>query len=255
MGPGSCFSVIVTRSESGRGPLTTLLQARGARVVHWPTVRHESPEDPAPFHRALENIDAYDWIVFTSPRAVKAVIQQRFSPPKRIQVAAVGGATSEALAGVGWPTHLVPENGTGKSLVEAFERLHTSRGRVFFPASSIARPTVRQGLETLGFQVDQVVAYRTIEAGLDRQTCLTAVRENCPDIITFASPSAVEALHQVFGTSDFNRILAGTPAVAIGPVTAEALDNLGCPPVAIAQPHTLSGLADAVVETVDRLKN
>ncbi len=249
------MTVVVTRSEAGDGPLTSMLEDRGARVLRWPTVRHEPPIDSAPLERQLGRLEEFDWIVFSSPRTVEAVIRRQPVLPPALRVAAVGASTSASLEAAGWPVDLVPDAFTAEALVEAFRRMRCPEARVLFPASNIARSTIRKGLRVLGLEVDQVVAYRTVEAGLDRQACLMQVDQYHPDVVTFASPSAAEALHRAFGAEHFDRILAGAPAIAIGPVTAHTLEALGCPPAGIAQKHTLSGLVDAVETTVDRLKN
>ena len=254
MGSGARMTVVVTRSEAGDGPLTSMLEDRGARVLHWPTVRHDAPIDPSPLEYALTKLENYSWIVFGSPRTVAAVLRRQPVLPPALRVAAVGASTSASLEAAGWPVHLVPNAFTAEALVEAFGRAHCSEARVLFPAGDIARPTINQGLVGAGFRVDQVVAYSTVEVELDRQTCLTQVDQCQPGVVTFASPSAARSLHRTLGAEHFNRVLTAAPAIAIGPVTARALEEIGCPPAGIAHKHTLSGLVDAVETTVDRLQ-
>ena len=255
MKAGKRLTVVVTRCEAGEGPLTSMLEDRGFNVVHWPTIRFEAPVDPLPLEQALNGLKDYSWIVFSSPRSVEAVVSRRPDLPAGPQVAAIGASTAAALDQAGWPVHLTPEAFTADALVEAFGNHDCSAVPVLFPASDIARSTINRGLVALGFKVHQVVAYRTVEVKLDRQICLDDVDRHRPNFVTFASPSAAVALHRALGVEDFQRVLIGAPAVAVGPVTAQALEELGCPPAEVAPIQTLSGLVDAVEKAADRMEN
>lgn len=248
---GRGVGVVVTRDEPGDGPLTTLLADRGFRVFHWPTIRTAPPEDPAPLDAALADLDAFDWAVFTSPRAADAVAG--LEAPPALRVAAVGEATAAALADVGWVADLVPETQTGEALVIALGEAGAGDGdRVFFPASAIARDTVPDGLERLGAEVTQVVAYRTEPAPLDVASCRTALESGAVEVLTFTSPSTVQNLQAGLGPRLFALAVRRTRAVAIGPTTAEAVRATGFDDVVVAEPHSLEGLAARVAEVAGR---
>lgn len=241
--------IVVTRAEDEDGPLTALLTGRGARVLHWGSIEFASPEDPAPFHEALEGVGDYDWIVFSSPRAVAAVLARIPDPPRGPRVAAVGTATARSLEEGGWPVHRLPEANRGRALVEAFRREGDAGGaRILFPASEIARDVIPRGLEELGGRVLRVTAYRTVPAPLDRERCRREVERGEVDVLTFASPSAAKNLEGALGPALTSRLKEGLPAAAIGPTTGGALEEAGWRRVVVAEPHTLAGLARAALE-------
>ncbi len=244
---GRC--VVVTRAEPPDGPLATLLEARGATVRHWPVVEILPPEDSGPLDAALAQLDDYDWIVFSSARAVAAVTQALDVPPTRTRVAVVGESTADMLRLEGWPVHLTASEFGADGLVAEFSARDLLRNkRVLYPAASIARSTLPEGLGRLGAQVDRVVAYRTVRASLDgSQTDSRSLHA-----VTFTSPSAVVGLHKAIGGPAFDRVFQGIPAVAIGPTTAEALLQLGVSPAAVADPFTLEGVVDAVVGVLNQ---
>lgn len=238
--------VIVTRPEGVEGPLTRLLSERGARVLNWPVVAIESLQHPAALEEALKNLPSYDWIVFTSPRAVAAVTARRPPPKGRPQVAAVGESTAGKLADAGWRADLVPSDGCGEALVREFERIDCAGLKVLFPASQIARDTVPEGLEALGARVDRVIAYQSVPAPLDRSACLAVLDSAELPVVTFASPGSVDGLKSALGAAAYRRLMATSRVVAIGPTTAQALKESGFIAVTIANAHTLAGLASAV---------
>ena len=94
------IGVAVTREEPVGGPLGLRLAERGARVHLWPTVRSVPPSDPAPLADALARLDAFDWIVCTSARAVEALPVVTSPPAPRL--AAVGRGTARAARARGW---------------------------------------------------------------------------------------------------------------------------------------------------------
>ena len=254
-GVGAGVGVVVTRDEGDDGRLTTLLADRGFRVLHWPTIRTAPPEDPGPLQSALSALEDYDWAVFTSTRAAEAVAGAE--PPAALRVAVVGEATAAALADVGWVVDLVAEPGTGEALVVAMAEAGVGEGhRVLFPASAIALETVPEGLARLGAAVDRVTAYRTEAAPLDVAVCRAALESGAAAVLTFTSPSTVENLEAALGPDTFELAVRRARAVAIGPTTARAVRDAGFGDVAVAEPHSLEGLADRVadVATRDRLE-
>ncbi len=235
--------VVVTRAESADGPLSRELRNRGLAVLVWPAVKVSST-DPEPLRAQLKAIGSFDWIVFTSRHAVAAVLAERPEPPAGVRVAAIGAATAQVLTQRGWPVDLKPDEPSAAGLVAAFAAAGPARAprRILFPASSRALPTLATGLRALGAEVMQVEAYRTEAAPLDVAGCRAWIERDGIAAVTFASPSAVEELAQALGEADFGRLLAQSPAVAIGRTTARALSARGHEPV-VASAATLAGLA------------
>jgi len=221
-------------------------------VVHWPMLTICEPDDPVPLRDALSNLDRYDWIVFSSARAVDAVFDfEGLLPlrcPEELQVAAVGRATATIVAARGWPVHLVPDTFSGESLVDLFREHGLPEGTVIlFPASALARETVPEGLRELGASIDFVIAYEVGSTTITADACLAEAEAGGIDAITFASPSAVTGLRELFGADSFDMLLKETRTAVIGVTTSRALEQTGHTPDAVADPSTLEGLARAVV--------
>ncbi|MER3449916.1 MAG: HemD protein, partial [Chloroflexota bacterium] len=64
-------AVVVTRGREQAGELARRLEALGATVYMFPTIRFEPPEDTSPLDRAVAELDRFDWVVFTSPNGVR----------------------------------------------------------------------------------------------------------------------------------------------------------------------------------------
>ncbi|MFQ5704454.1 MAG: uroporphyrinogen-III synthase [Gemmatimonadales bacterium] len=246
--------VVVTRTESEDGPLATKLAALGARVIRWPTTKSVPPADTTALDRALSQIAVYDWVVFSSARAVAPVVDRVCIPPPNVKVATVGRATADAVMDGGWPVHLTPGKFDAQSLVAEFARRNVDGVRVLFPCSSKARDTIPVGLTTLGARVDRVVAYETSYIALDGESCLRQIYSGDVDAITFTSPSAITGLVSSLGNEGFRTALERVPAIVIGPTTQRALNEAGSKPAAVANPSTLDGLVDSLTTFFEKEK-
>jgi uroporphyrinogen-III synthase len=93
--------------------------------------------------------------------------------------------------------------------------------------------------------VDVVVAYRTVPSPELGERLAACLAEGL-DLVTLASPSAVEA-YVAAGGSDVE-----VPAAVIGPVTEQAARTAGLDVRAVASPSTADGLVAAIVSALAR---
>lgn len=241
--------VAITREEGPDGPLTRLLRDMGARVLKWGSIAFEPPEDPGPFVEALDRLGEYDWICFSSPRAVDAVVSRVPRPPSGPKIVVVGPSTAAAVQEAGWPVHRFPDEATGAGIVRAFSVAGDAEGKkVFFPASAIAREVIPRGLSALGAEVHRVTAYRMVTLPLDVGACNDALDRGEVQVVTFASPSALHGLRKGLGEELCGRIAREVPAAAMGPTTSGALEKVGWGRITVAKAPTLEGLAQAAME-------
>lgn len=239
--------VVVTRDEPPGGPLAGLLAAAGARVLLWPTVAIAPPADPRPLAHALAALESFDWLALTSVHAVAAVAALRATLPPALRVAVVGASTAAAVRALGWRVDRQPDEFHTAGLLASFagDEQGVAGRRVLFPASDRAATALPDGLAALGAEVVRVEAYRTAPAPLDAGSCRDAAVRGEVDVVTFASPSAVDGLAAALGDAGLTQLLAEAAVAAIGPTTAGALVRRGRVPDAIASPATLDGLVVA----------
>lgn len=235
--------VVVTRAEAEDGPLCRALSELGASPLHCPVLQVNGPEDEEEFRQALALLPEMDWLILTSPRAVEAMDEEGAfddGAPEGLQVAVVGAKTAEALEARGWRPHVVPEPAGAIPLLLALEARGVGRGaRILFPASERARTVLPEGLRDRGAKVFQVVAYRPAAAYLDAEA---RRRLRSADVVTFTSPSALEALVDALDGAEIAR-LVDLPAGALGPTTARAVRDAGWTRVVEARTRSFEGLA------------
>lgn len=173
----------------------------------------------------------FDWIVFTSRRAVA---YSDLPLHGRSKVACVGSATAQAVLDQGGTVDLVPDRHDADALAGAMIAAGPMAGqRVLFPASEQARSTLEERLGAAGALVTRMTAYRSVPSDrLDPRASAGA------DIVVFLAPSAVAAYEQLGGDLSI-------PALAIGETTAAALREHGVSP-RVAPTADRPGLIEAL---------
>jgi uroporphyrinogen III methyltransferase/synthase len=104
----------------------------------------------------------------------------------------------------------------------------------------------------MGAEVVEVELYRSEPDPDQDPETLASLAERPPDLVTFASSSAVRGLQAIVSRETFAALCRSTPAVVIGPVTAQAAREAGFTVAASASPHTIPALAQAVREYLCR---
>jgi uroporphyrinogen III methyltransferase/synthase len=234
-------TIVVTRPAEQARPLVRELERRGARVLIAPTIRIV-PARSAALTAALKELaeGRFDWITLTS-RATVDMLRDRLASPRdvRAKVAVIGDGTAEAFRR--WARRdpdLQPSTFTTSALARAFPR---GRGRVLCARADIAPEGLEAALEAKGWETERVDAYRTVFATSLPREARDAFRRGEVDAVTFTSASTVRGFVTAIGGA------RGNPAVVcIGPVTAAAARDAGLRPKAVARPHTLDGLINAV---------
>jgi uroporphyrinogen III methyltransferase / synthase len=232
--------IVVTRAREQAGDLVRALEAVGADVVLAPVIRIEPLEDLGALRTALGNLAAYRWVVFTSQNAVQIVCDCAAAGAfARTAVAAIGTATAAALAARGVKPELVPDEFVGEALADTLAaRGGLAGSRVLIPGAAEGRDAVAVGLKAQGAAVEAIPVYRTVAARPD-------VPAGPIDAVTFTSPSTVRHFVDLVGpdAARSGRFVA----VVIGPITARTARELGLADVLEAEPHTASGIVDALV--------
>jgi uroporphyrinogen-III synthase len=235
--------ILVTRQPEQAGALREGLAALGAIVVEVPLIAVVPPADAAPLAAAVAALRDYAWVAFTSANAVQAVARRQAAWPDGPRIASVGPATTAAIRAA-WPAAAVtlePETEhSAEGLLRALEAVAIEGRRVLLPQSERARDVLAAGLRARGAVVDAVTAYRNVPPA-DLGERLAAALVAGVDIVTFASPSAVEALAAAAPDAP-----GRVPSAVIGPVTEAAARRAGFEVAAVAVPSTAAGLIDAL---------
>jgi len=101
-------------------------------------------------------------------------------------------------------------------------------------------------LRSRGIDVDEVVAYRTVEAPPDSVPLLQEAFAGGVDGVLFTSASTVRGFARLIQHSDLKDEAARLTVIAIGPVTADAIRAIGWPVHVVASEYSLDGIATVI---------
>lgn len=234
-------SVVTTRDEPGR--LDELLVAEGAEVIHMPLIEIAEPHDGgAGLGVALASIAEVQWLIVTSKHGARRVGPIVAMHP-HLRLGAVGSRTAAELgAFADRDVDVVPDRQTAADLVAAMPSA-TPGERVLVVQADRADRSLADGLTDRGFDVDAVTGYATRlrSPGPGERKAASGA-----DAVAFASGSAAIAWVEAIG--------ATTPPIVatIGPTTAGVARRSGLVVTHVASDHSIRGLADCLIEALDR---
>lgn len=256
--PLSGTRVLVTRAREQASELSRRLHDLGAETLEAPAIAITEPDDFAPLDAAIERLGSYDWVLFTSPNGVTGVFDRmdHLARDARafggVNIAAVGPATSQALRRHGLTPDLIPDRFLTDAVAAGLIARGVAGRRVLLPRTDIVGEDLAGALEGAGALVDQVVAYRTVQApGIDPEVAGRLAAGEV-DFVTFTSSSTVRNL--LAALDGRQELLQRPTIVSIGPVTSRTARESGLDVRVEAVEHTVPGLVAALAAHVDERK-
>ncbi|WP_344500559.1 bifunctional uroporphyrinogen-III C-methyltransferase/uroporphyrinogen-III synthase [Streptomyces enissocaesilis] len=249
------WRVLVPRTKEQAASLSDQLRSYGAVPHEVPTIAVEPPRTPQQMERAVKGLvtGRYEWIAFTSVNAVKAVREkfEEYGLDARafagIKVAAVGEQTAASLVEFGVKPDLVPSGEqSAAGLLEdwpPYDPVFDPIDRVFLPRADIATETLVAGLIELGWEVDDVTAYRTVRASPPPADTREAIKGGGFDAVLFTSSSTVRNLVGIAGKPHNVTVIA-----CIGPATAKTAEEHGLRVDVLSPEPSVHKLAEALAD-------
>lgn len=247
------WSVVIPRTKDDFDDLIEQLSRYGASSEVVATLSIEPPRTEQGMEKAIRGLvdGRYLWTIFTSPHAVEAIIERLAENGldsralSGVQIAAVGRGTAEALSRHGLVADLVPvgENTTAGLAVEfpAHDTLIDPLDRVLVPSADVSVTTLLEGLGRLGWEAEEVTAYRTVRAAPPPPDVRERIKDGMFDAVVFTSSTAVRNMIGIAGKPH-----ASTVVAAIGPATAAACEMHGLRVDVLAEAPTYQSVAEGL---------
>ena len=240
--------VLVTRPADQSAGLSASLRSLGAMVIEQPAIETRGALDAGGLDRAIEDLESYDWLIFTSVNGVRFFIERLDGSRKdlsaiRGRLAAIGPATQAALAALHLKVSVTGDEFVAESLLAALP--HDLAGkRILIPRAAVARDVLPDGLKSRGAKVDVAEAYRT-EAPADLPALMNDAFDQlrATDWVTFTSSSTVRNSAAAVGAERLRKVRVAT----IGPVTSSTVREFGIEVAVEASIYTAEGLVAAIV--------
>ena len=131
--------ILVTRARKQASRLSQTLTEMGAEVVEIPTIAIQPPADSGPLHNAVEQVESYQWIIFTSANGVEAFFAALDNAGKDARslagarLAAIGSATAQSLGKRGLKTDVTAQSFTAEGYWSVWSRKMSKASACFCP--------------------------------------------------------------------------------------------------------------------------
>jgi uroporphyrinogen III methyltransferase/synthase len=255
--------VLVTREHTlGFEPLEEL----GAEIIEFHTIEIIPPDDWSELDQAIEKIDSYKWLIFTSVNGVKFFFQRLMDRDrdirdlKGVKICAVGSKTESAIKKFGIKVDLIPKKFNAEGLIDTFTKEHRNnppitalkkggvkprgatplyRGKggleikeplkglkILLPRADVAREIFPEKVRELGGEIDVFTAYRTVKPEVHGKRLKRFLKQGKISIATFTSAATFNNFMEIMG-EDAKDLLDDVTIAVIGPVTAKAVEKAG----------------------------
>ena len=246
--------VVVTRTREQSSQMSKRLLELGADVLEIPTIKVVEPTERKPMVEALVGLNAYEWIVFTSPNGVSSFFDAFFKAFQDVRdfggarIAAVGSATAAKIRELRLNVDLMPEAYVASDIAKAFKDYQDIENvKILLVRAEVATPELPAELEEMGAIVDDVAFYKTVRETEDVTGAALRLEADGADWVTFTSSSTVEHFHARFDLVQMQQRWPAIRFASIGPETTKALERLDLKAHAEADPHTIEGLVKALL--------
>ncbi|MDI9624359.1 MAG: uroporphyrinogen-III synthase [Methanothermobacter sp.] len=225
--------IAITRPEERCEEAIKLIKEAGGTPFVAPTLQIQTPKTKT-LIRLCENLKEFDWIIFTSPAAIKSLKKhcKKIELKPGSKIAVIGPKTREALKELRLEADVIPSDYTAEGLVEALSVYDMRNKNVAIPRTLAARNILPESLQKMGANVYIAEAYKSTRPKGDRiQKLIEKILKEEIDAITFTSPLTVENLIKAAKDKKEDIIEklsnSGIIVAAIGPITAKKLKEYG----------------------------
>jgi uroporphyrinogen III methyltransferase/synthase len=244
--------ILITRAREQSAGFAEQLRKRGAEVIVFPTIEIVPPLRWDGLDLALDQLKAYDWIIFTSVNGVHFFWKRleerglkRHLPPS-LQVCAIGPATAKGLKEKGVSVATVPREYVAEAVLEEFKKTDMTGKRILLARAKVARDVLPKGLRVLGAEVNVVEVYRTVKPRGGSKKLMQLLEQENLDGIAFTSSSTVNHFVELLKRENLKRVLRGIAIACIGPVTARTVRAWGMNVAIQPKEYTIPALTQAI---------
>ena len=240
--------VLITRSAEDNKDFKEQLEKKGVEVIEAPMIRFELAEDLTVIHEQLEQLEAIDWIVFTSAKTVEFFFEIaerkgiKFYYYPDLKIATVGEKTKLKLEQLGYRTNFVPIQYTAEVLAENMDE-NIEGKRILIPQSNLASKEYFKVFEKRGAIPIPATIYETLPVAYTIEDFETVMNQKI-DYLTFTSGSTFDAFYENMLGAKID--LTFEKIICIGPSTAKVVEQKGFDVSILAAPHTTEGMIKAI---------
>lgn len=245
--------VIITRPRGMISSMAARLRKLGAEVLELPSIETVAREDQSALEAALNGMESYRWIVFTSPTGVRVFFDVLKKAGRDVRclagakIAAIGTGTKKELSDRNIMVDFVPSVYDGETLGRELAELVGRGDRILIPRAALGNEQLVALLEAAGAEVTDVPTYDTVDAKQDLVDEAGLFESGKIDCAVFTSASTVRGFVSRNPGLDFSLVRAA----CIGKQTKHAAEACGMKAY-MSEEATMDSLAQLVISMKGR---
>ncbi len=245
------LGVLVTRPAHQADSLCRRIEDYGGVAIRCPALLIGEPQDWTPALAIFDRLAEVDVAIFTSANAVDRAlprIQERGGWPPRLDIAAIGQATAQALARHGIAHCLQPAAGFNSEALLALPRLQNVAGQtIVIVRGEGGRELLAETLTARGATVIYAEVYRRERPTTDVGALLERWQRGEIGAVVAASSETLLNLFDMLGIAGQDD-LRNTPIITVSARTRQLAATLGCHSLRLAQAASDDAIAAALLE-------
>jgi uroporphyrinogen-III synthase len=238
-------TIAITRPYGQAEEAAKMIEKRGGKPYLIPAIEIKGPTDLKPIKKFIHELQKgeVDYVIFMSVNGVRYLLgaaeslgksDETVAGLKSTMTIAVGPRTAQELKAHQIQVNLVPPKYTSEGIIQSLQQVDISGKAIRIPRTSGATPTLKEKLREMGALVQEVYVYDSvlpIDPTLKEKFFQDLTAEKI-DAIIFGSALCVKNLFHMLNdhvSPEKLRDLMNSKLtiVAIGPVTAKALVEMG----------------------------
>ncbi|WP_419956015.1 uroporphyrinogen-III synthase [Neobacillus niacini] len=246
--------VLVPRGAGQAKSFSQLVEKYGGISIEIPLIAFRPIELTAQLQHAMNEIDTYDWIVFTSNVTVETFFsfyknKNHNSFPK---IAVIGKKTEEVLLDRGLKAEFVPSAYVTEVFTDEFLPIVPTGSKVLIPKGNLAREYISTSLSNRGVLVDEIVIYETYMPEDSTNKLAKMLSNDELDILMFTSPSTVNHFMSVVKKYKLEKHIERCVISCIGPVTEKRLLASGLPVHVSPEQYTVNDMIKSTIQFLEK---
>lgn len=242
--------ILITKAEQIESEISQKLYELGAETTEIPLIKIENPESWQEIDNALEKVEQFTWIFFTSQNGVEYFFKRMKEKKKDIRclwkanIFCIGERTKQAVEEKGLFVDKIPNSYNSDSAVLKIREFLTKEDNILFPVSEIASEKIPQVIKEIGASCCKVTAYSN-KKNIDYNTdIIEKIKNNYYDAIVFTSSSQVKNYYEIM-----KKEIGKAKVFSIGSMTTKTAEELGIDVHFTASVSTIDNLIKGI-ETI-----
>ena len=246
-------SIGVTRPDEQSDDIADRIVRLGGEPVLMPMIE-VCPVDEsqsAVIAGALDRLQDFDWLIFTSVNGVAEFFRHLFAAGldaralHHAKIAVIGAFTAKRLLDFGLKADLIPAEFRAESLAEALEKLASGKSVLWLRASR-GRDVLPSVLSRAGAKIEQLIVYENRDVPSFSTEVIRRLSMGSLDWIGLSSPSIARRFAELARAAGIDPEKQRTRLAAISPVTSAAARDCGLTISAEAKEFTWDGIVKAI---------